>query len=87
MPEGRITQIPLPGNSGETPTGAMQFQSDWPGLFVRGDDAIGLMLAVQRLRERLASHPDVAVAAALASLSRYAEIIERDVVVRGEQQA
>ena len=35
----RRTQIPLPGSSGETPTGTMQFQRDWPGLFIREDDA------------------------------------------------
>ena len=37
------TQIPYPGSSGTTPTGAMQFQQDWPGLFIRGDDAIALL--------------------------------------------
>ena len=49
MAERRITQIPVPGNSGDTPTGAMQFQEDWPGLFIRGDDAIMLMSAIQQL--------------------------------------
>lgn len=85
MSEHRITQIPVPGSSGQTPTGAMQFQDDWPGLFVRGDDAIMLMSAIVRLRERLADHPDVVVASALDQLARYADIIARDVIVRGEQ--
>jgi hypothetical protein len=87
MPLRRITQIPLPGNSGDTPTGAMQFRDDWPGLFVRGDDAITLLSAIQQLAERLADHHDVVVASSLARLSRYAEIIGRDVIVKDEQQA
>jgi hypothetical protein len=37
MSERRLTQIPVPGSSGQAPAGAMQFQDDWPGLFVRGD--------------------------------------------------
>lgn len=87
MSKHQITQIPIPGNSGQTPTGAMQFQDDWPGLFVRGDDAIMLMAAIEQLQERLAHHPDVIVASALNRLSRYAEIIARDVIVRRGQQA
>jgi hypothetical protein len=86
MGERRITQIPLPGNSGQTPTGAIQFQDDWPGLLVRGDDAIMLMSAIQQLRERLADHPDVVVASALARLSRYVDIIAQDVIVRREEK-
>jgi hypothetical protein len=87
MSEHRITQIPFLGSSGRTPTGAIQFQDDWPGLFVRGDDAIMLMSAIEQLRDRLANHPDVVLASALNRLSRYADIIARDVIVRWEQLA
>src|SRR5262245_33914942 len=45
----RVTQIPFPGNSGVTPTGAMQFQGDWPGVFIRGDHAFNLRLELQEL--------------------------------------
>ena len=72
----------MPGSSGETPTGAIQFQNDWPGLFIRGDEAIVLLSRIRGLQERLASHPDVVVAAALMDLGRIAELIERDVIVR-----
>jgi hypothetical protein len=85
MSDRRITQIPVPGGSGLTPTGAMQFQDDWPGLFLRGDDAIMLLSAIQQLRERLADHPDVVVASALNGLARYADVIARDVIVRKGQ--
>jgi hypothetical protein len=34
-------------------TGPMQFSDDWPGVFVRGDDALGYALALRRAVERL----------------------------------
>jgi hypothetical protein len=81
----RITQIPFPGSSGETPTGALQFQNDWPGLFIRGDDAVVLHSRIRGLQQRLADHPDVVVAAALSQLQQIADIIERDVIVQDQR--
>jgi len=81
----RITQIPFPGGSGQTPTGAMQFQDDWPGLFIRGDNAVSLLSSIRGLQQRLADHPDVVVTAALSQLQQIADIIDRDVIVRGER--
>jgi len=75
----------MPGSSGETPTGAIQFENDWPGLFIRGDQAVVLLSRIRGLQDRLASHPDVVVAAALIELGKIAELIERDVVVRSGQ--
>jgi hypothetical protein len=46
-----------------------------------------LMSAIEQLRERLADHPDVVVTSALDWLSRYADIVARDVIVRREQSA
>ncbi len=80
----RITQIPFPGSSGQTPTGALQFQDDWPGLFVRGDTAISLHISIRALEQRLANHPDAVVTAALLKLKEIADIIEREVIVRKE---
>ncbi len=77
-----ITQIPLPGGSGKVPTGAMQFAGDWPGLFIRGDDAIGIASAIKHLRERLANHQDLVVTSSLHRLAKYQTVIERDVIVR-----
>lgn len=72
----------MSGSSGETPTGAVQFQNDWPGLFVRGDDAISILSYIRGLEQRLADHPDPVVTAALIKLREIADIVERDVVVR-----
>ena len=78
----RRTQIPLPGSSGETPTGAMQFQRDWPGLFNRGDDAIFIAISIRELEAQLSGTENVRIASALCRLSKIADVIERDVKVR-----
>lgn len=80
--EPRQTQIPIPGGSGLTPTGAMQFRDDWPGLFIRGDDAIPVASAVRRLQDQLKDVKNAEVVSALIVLSGIADIIERDVIVR-----
>ena len=40
-----MLKIPLPGGSGVAKSGAIQFENDWPGLFLRGDTAIVVSLA------------------------------------------
>jgi hypothetical protein len=81
MPK-RIIQIPFPGGSGNVPTGAIQFENDWPGLFLRGDSAIALRGTILGLRQRLVSHPDPAIGALMFQLGQIADSIERDVMIR-----
>lgn len=66
-------------------TGMMRFQGDWPGLFIRGDDAIGLMVSARAVLDfaeksllpaRLAE-----IVPYLHGLSTIADLIDRDVVV------
>jgi hypothetical protein len=76
-----VLQIPLPGGSGRARTGAIQFQDDWPGLFVRGDDALGAAARIRTLQERIGKHPDPEVRFALRELAELADVIERDVAV------
>ena len=80
--EKQITQIPFPGDSGRTPTGAMQFQDDWPGLFIRGDSALSVLTAIRRLQKHLQDCDDLEVALALSVLGSHADTIDRDVIVR-----
>jgi hypothetical protein len=37
-----ITKIDVEGGSGNIPSGPMQFKNDWCGVFLRGDDLIGI---------------------------------------------
>jgi hypothetical protein len=34
-------------------TGPVQFGDDWPGIFIRGDNAIGYAMAIRRLLSEL----------------------------------
>lgn len=77
----RVQRLPAPPGPGRVETGAVQFGDDWPGLFVRGDNAHALALHIRRLAELLASHPDAHVRNALHELTSYAAIIEQDVLV------
>ncbi|GAB5405732.1 MAG: hypothetical protein Aurels2KO_39630 [Aureliella sp.] len=79
------TQIPVPGGSGLTPTGAMEFQQDWPGLFVRGDNAVQLSTAIRRLQHHCSDHDHWEVSVSLDVLGEIAGIIELDVVVRADE--
>lgn len=42
--ESNIRMLPEQGERVET--GAIQFGTDWPGTFIRGDNGIGYMLAL-----------------------------------------
>ena len=80
--EPKITKIPFPGGSGNVPSGAIQFENDWPGLFIRGDSAVSLLAAIRGLEQRLSGHHDPVVNVALGQLSVIAETIDRDVIAR-----
>jgi hypothetical protein len=75
-----ITIVPFPGGSGQAPTGAMQFQDDWPGLFIRGDDAIQLLGTIERVEQFLQQHGRTLP----VPLKRIAQIIQTDVIVPGD---
>ena len=78
----RITKIPLPGGSDSTPTGAMQFEGDRPGLFLSGDSASSLLSCIRALQQLLRDHPDPVVEACLIELAVIAALIENDVLIR-----
>ena len=52
-------------------TGPMQFGDDWPGVFIRGDDALGYASAVRRAVETL-----VEVDSSSVDLARLADLVE-----------
>lgn len=82
--EQRITQIRFEGSSELTPTGALQFTDDWPGLFIRGADAIPVAVAIRRLQTKLEGATDAQVVLALKELVPFADLIETDVIIKGD---
>jgi hypothetical protein len=59
-------------------TGAIQFNDDWPGLFVRGDDAFSLWVALRVAHKYV---PD-AGGFQRQTLREYADMIENEVKFR-----
>lgn len=60
-----VRKIPFPNSGGPNPTadnprvetGAVQFGEDWPGHFIRGDDAFNLCLQIDIIEAELAGNP------------------------------
>jgi hypothetical protein len=65
----KLQKTPLDGSQVET--GPMQFGGDWPGLFIRGDEALGYASALRRGVERLAEVDSPSV-----DLARLADLVE-----------
>lgn len=93
----KVQRISHPNNGGMAPdgpaprveTGAVQFGNDWPGLFLRGDDAFALAMHIKQLGVFLNSIPDkikvedggAELALAYMRLRNLQEMILEDVVV------
>jgi len=78
-----VQQLPAPLDMPRVETGALQFEGDWPGLFIRGDDAMGILTAVREL-EGLLPHVELAKLMKLAPLVELGTLIEGKVIVKGQ---
>ena len=77
----RVRKIQVPLELPRVETGAVQFGNDWPGLFIRGDDAHHLMFSIKRLAVlSMNSNPDITHLA--GQLMSYTELIDQDVIIR-----
>jgi hypothetical protein len=74
-----ITKIPIRGGSGEAPTGAMQFEGDWPGIFIRGDEAGSLLMEIDAL---LAFAREKKSPVITRTLRQVRDIIANDVIIK-----
>jgi hypothetical protein len=63
------------------PSGAVQFGSDWPGLFLRGDHALKVAFAVREFQKEL-GNTSIAEHWAVKFLADLANLIENEVDVR-----
>lgn len=77
-----------PGVHKRVETGAVQFGDDWPGLFIRGDNAFYYAMNIRTLAawyEKLQrEHPELTSGPVLEvlSLKGLADVIEGDVIVK-----
>jgi hypothetical protein len=83
--EGKTSLVKIP----RVETGAVQFGNDWPGLFIRGDDAFDLAMQIKHIGDFLHSIPDkvkveeggAELALAYMRLRSLREMILEDVVI------
>ena len=96
----KVRKIPHPNNGGPNPTGnnsrvesgAVQFGEDWPGLFLRGDDAFGFVRNFESIENFLLTIPDelkvklggLELAIAFGQMKNICELIKNDVVCKQE---
>lgn len=66
------------GQGPEIYTGALQIDNDWPGLFIRGDEAAFVAGIIKGLYSAQEYHENPT---AWAALVRYADIILNDVMI------
>lgn len=83
-----VQVIPYDNKTGRVETGAVQFGEDWPGLFIRGDNAFAFALDIQALlewwnglSEGLRQDAGFQVSQAIRSLQSFQRTITGDVVV------
>ena len=81
-PSKRLQEVPAPPDLDRVETGAVSFGKDWPGLFIRGDEAYDLALRIRQMIGILGDHPDADVSNVLGLLNYYADMIDEWVVVR-----
>lgn len=74
----------LPEQRGRVETGAVQFGEDWPGLFIRGDNAFYYAILIRQILDRVRAHPinEMQTHVAVAELEGLATMIENDVIVK-----
>lgn len=85
----RITISTMPGARVES--GAVEFtypsgQTDWPGLFLRGDNAMALMLAINHLEHSLGNSGGVMADFFMMELKAIRDLISGEVIVRPKGQ-
>ena len=89
----KVQAVPYPNGEPRVESGAVQFgDRDWPGLFLRGDDAINIAMQIDSIGAFLNSIPDelkvekggVELAMAYMQLKRIRDTIMTDVVVKNE---
>lgn len=57
MPE-RILKLKAVPKGQRVETGALQFEGDWPGVFIRGDEAIGAAAQIRQVLPLIPAHDD-----------------------------
>ena len=64
-----VRRLPAPDDGlGRVESGPIQIGEDWPGLFVRGDNAFGVAMSIKAVLTYFEDHPQPEIAFALNDL-------------------
>jgi hypothetical protein len=76
------------GEDARIETGVVQFNSDWPGVFIRGDNAVGYASCLEQALNILKSQSDLhsgcqdfALAIALVNLASLKNLLQSAIVI------
>lgn len=58
----RLVMLPLPEGIARMESGPIQFGDDWPGIFLRGDNAIGIAIILNGIVDSLPDLDPIAAA-------------------------
>ncbi|MFO0788062.1 MAG: hypothetical protein U0805_01305 [Pirellulales bacterium] len=86
MSDAVLQHIPIADQHRRVESGAVQLGEDWPGLFLRGDDAIRLMYHIRSLEKLFARADDWFERQACHELVSLSKMIERNVVGGRERE-
>ncbi|MHC4215534.1 MAG: hypothetical protein ACYSWP_19410 [Planctomycetota bacterium] len=76
--------LPERGDNPRVETGAVQFGNDWPGLFIRGDNAAELMMHIRQIAKAVEEgcEKDLMLKLAMDNLLSIADEIDENVIVK-----
>lgn len=80
---GNVIPDPVVALAPRVETGAVQFGDDWTGLFIRGDDAFALMMAIDSLEHHFNRSGEDRLPIAARRLLGIRDVIRDDVMVGG----
>lgn len=68
---------PFPGHAANrVETGALEINDDWPGVFIRGDNAMHYAVSLKQLLSKLESHVDQSDVVDIISLSAVKSLVK-----------
>lgn len=84
-----MAQLPvqvLPSQDHRVETGPLQFGDDWPGVFIRGDNAFGYRMALQAVLSGRADPITRRMASGLLAVLESCDARDRDAGLAGDPQ-
>jgi hypothetical protein len=80
-----VKNLPAPADGQRVETGAVQFGDDWPGLFIRGDNAHSLAMNLSQLEVSLQEKDHAKADAFMSQVKWLVAVIQGEVIVKPQE--